>query len=35
VPLRPGDFVFCSPDARRQMVAGDDGLVYVGIGAGG
>jgi quercetin dioxygenase-like cupin family protein len=35
VPLRLGDFVFCSPEARRQMVAGDDGLVYVGIGAGG
>jgi quercetin dioxygenase-like cupin family protein len=31
--LRPGHFVFCSPDARRQMIAGADGLVWIGIGA--
>ena len=33
VALRPGHFVFCSPDARRQMRAGPDGLVWIGIGA--
>jgi len=30
--LRPGHFVFLSPDARRQMVAGENGLTWVGIG---
>lgn len=35
VALRPGHFVFCSPDARRQMRAGADGLVWIGIGATG
>ncbi len=30
--LRPGHFVFCSPDQKRQMVAGDEGLVWIGIG---
>lgn len=33
IPLRPGNFVFCPPAARRQMVAGDDGLVWIGIGS--
>jgi len=33
IELHPGQFVFCSPDARRQMAAGDDGLVWIGIGA--
>lgn len=33
VQLAPGHFVFCSPEARRQMVAGDEGLVYIGIGS--
>lgn len=33
VTLRPGHFVYCSPEARRQMVAGDEGLVWVGIGS--
>ena len=33
IALRPGQFVFCSPDARRQMRAGGDGLVWIGIGA--
>lgn len=33
--LRPGNVVFCSPDARRQMKAGDAGLTWVGIGAAG
>ena len=33
IELRAGDFVFCPPEARRQMVAGDDGLVWVGVGA--
>ena len=30
--LRPGNVVFCSPDAKRQMKAGDKGLTWVGIG---
>jgi hypothetical protein len=25
--------VFCPPTARRQMVAGDDGLVWIAIGS--
>jgi quercetin dioxygenase-like cupin family protein len=33
VELRPGHFVYCSPDAQRQMVAGPDGLTWIGIGA--
>ena len=33
IRLRPGSFVFCSPDARRQMLAGDQGLAWIGIGA--
>ena len=33
VALRPGLFVYCSPEARRQMRAGADGLVWIGIGA--
>jgi quercetin dioxygenase-like cupin family protein len=33
IAVRPGHFVFCSPDARRQMRAGTDGLVWIGIGA--
>jgi quercetin dioxygenase-like cupin family protein len=33
VTLSPGVFVFCSPEARRQMVAGDSGLTWIGIGA--
>jgi quercetin dioxygenase-like cupin family protein len=32
IALRPGQFVFCSPDARRQMRAGNDGLIWIGIG---
>jgi quercetin dioxygenase-like cupin family protein len=35
VALRPGHFVFCSPDARRQMRAGPEGLVWIAIGTGG
>ena len=35
VELRPGLFVYCSPEARRQMRAGADGLVWIGIGATG
>ena len=30
--LRPGVYVFLSPDARRQMVAGGEGLAWVGVG---
>lgn len=33
VALRPGHFVFCPPESRRQMVAGADGLAWIGIGA--
>ena len=33
VELRPGHFVYCPPDVRRQMVAGDEGLVWIGIGS--
>jgi len=33
IELRPGHFVFCPPAARRQMVAGDEGLVWIGIGS--
>jgi quercetin dioxygenase-like cupin family protein len=30
--LRPGQCIFLSPDAKRQMVAGVEGLVWLGIG---
>lgn len=30
--LQPGHYVFLSPDARRQMVAGAQGLAWVGVG---
>ena len=33
IALRPGHFVYCPPDVRRQMVAGDEGLVWIGIGS--
>jgi quercetin dioxygenase-like cupin family protein len=33
IPLRPGHFVYCAPDVRRQMVAGDEGLTWIGIGS--
>lgn len=33
VALRPGHFVYCPPEIRRQMIAGDEGLAWVGIGA--
>jgi quercetin dioxygenase-like cupin family protein len=33
IPLRPGHFVYLQPDARRQMVAGDQGLTWIGIGS--
>jgi quercetin dioxygenase-like cupin family protein len=35
VALHPGLFVYCSPEARRQMCAGAEGLVWIGIGATG
>ena len=31
--LHPGHFVFLSPDAKRQMIAGGEGLAWVGIGS--
>jgi quercetin dioxygenase-like cupin family protein len=33
IALRPGHFVFCPPEARRQMVAGEEGLAWIGIGS--
>jgi quercetin dioxygenase-like cupin family protein len=33
VALEPGRFVLVSPEATRQVVAGDDGLSYVVVGA--
>lgn len=33
IPLRPGHFVFCPPEVRRQMIAGEEGLVWIGIGS--
>lgn len=33
IALRPGDFVYCPPEVRRQMVAGHEGLVWIGIGS--
>lgn len=33
IPLRPGHFVYCPPSVRRQMVAGDEGLTWIGIGS--
>jgi quercetin dioxygenase-like cupin family protein len=33
IALAPGMFVFCSPEARRQVVAGESGLTFIGIGA--
>ena len=33
IQLAPGHFVFCSPEARRQLIAGDEGLVWIGIGS--
>ncbi len=33
IPLRAGHFVFCAPEVRRQMIAGDEGLTWIGIGS--
>ena len=33
IPLRAGHFVYLPPDVRRQMVAGDNGLTWIGIGS--
>ena len=33
VPVRAGHFVRLPPDVRRQMVAGDEGLTWIGIGS--
>lgn len=30
--LRPGQYVFLPANARRQMVAGNEGLAWVGVG---
>ncbi len=30
--LSPGQYVFLPPEARRQMVAGPEGLAWVGVG---
>ena len=31
-PLKTGQYVFLPPGARRQMIAGADGLAWVGVG---
>jgi quercetin dioxygenase-like cupin family protein len=33
IPLEPGQFVLVTPDETRQVVAGQDGLSYVVVGA--
>jgi quercetin dioxygenase-like cupin family protein len=33
IPLLPGHFVYLPPDVRRQMVAGGQGLIWIGIGS--
>jgi quercetin dioxygenase-like cupin family protein len=33
IALRPGHYVFLSPEARRKMIAGEEGLTWVGIGS--
>jgi uncharacterized cupin superfamily protein len=33
IPLRTGHFIRLPPDVRRQMVAGDQGLTWIGIGS--
>jgi quercetin dioxygenase-like cupin family protein len=33
VPFSPGRFVLISPEERRQVVAGPEGLAYVVVGA--
>ena len=33
IPLRAGHFIHLPPDVRRQMVAGDQGLTWIGIGS--
>ena len=30
--LHTGQYVYLSPDARRQMIAGADGMAWVGVG---
>jgi len=31
--LRPGHFVFLSPDAKRQLTAGPEGLTWIAVGS--
>ena len=33
IPVRAGRFVHLPPDVRRQMMAGDQGLTWIGIGS--
>jgi quercetin dioxygenase-like cupin family protein len=33
IAIATGSFVFCAPEARRQMIAGDEGLTWIGIGS--
>jgi quercetin dioxygenase-like cupin family protein len=33
IPVRVGHFVYLPPDVRRQMVAGEHGLTWIGIGS--
>jgi quercetin dioxygenase-like cupin family protein len=33
VELRPGVAVFVTPESRRQLLAGDEGLTFIAVGA--
>ena len=33
VPVTAGQWAFVSPESRRQLTAGDEGLTWIGIGA--
>lgn len=33
IPLTAGHFVYIPANARRQMIAGDEGLTWIGIGS--
>ena len=33
IPVKAGHFAYCPPNVRRQMIAGDEGLTWIGIGS--
>ncbi len=35
VEMRPGRYVFVTPEARRKLVPGDDGMTVIVVGGGG